>query len=200
MIGPLMGDLAKIIVLLLGGAVVLMIAAAAAARWMRPERRVSRAVRRGLTAVADAEIVTAEAGAGLCLETGAISVAWDKGRWRLDYRLDELMGAEILIDDAIAARVFRGEARLPLERIASEAESVGVRLLFDDPLHPDFELGLWPAATGERRRASIAASVREANTWLARVEAIVRRPIATAPVIRADRPSPPPVSDDEGDD
>jgi len=192
-----MGDIARAFVLLLGGACILMLAAAAAARWRRPERRVSRALRRGLAAPADAELVTAETGAGFCLETGAISVAWDKGRWRLDYRLDELLGAEILIDDAVSARIFRGEARLPLERIPAEADSISVRLLFDDPRHPEFELDLWPAVAG---RVGVAPAVREANTWLARLEPIVRKPVAMAPVIRADRFGTAPPTLVEGDD
>jgi hypothetical protein len=56
---------------------------------------------------------------------------------------------------------------------------VTLRLIFDDPRHPDFALDLW--LTGdERRRESPAPAdaIQEANRWLARAEAIVRRPIA----------------------
>jgi hypothetical protein len=196
-----MGDLARIVLLLLGGAGILTLAAGTVLSWTRPQRRVRRAVRRGVGAKPDAEIITAESGAGFSVETGLIAISWERGRWRMDYRLDELLGVEVLIDDAVAARVFRDEARLPLERIASEADNVSLRLLFEDPRHPDFEIKLWPPdAPAGKEFATTAAAIREANTWLARIESIVRRLARTAPVIRGGVPERSGASRDGGTD
>ena len=43
-------------------------------------------------------------GAGFSFQTGLAAVAWDRGAWCLIYRLDELSGAELLIDDLVVAR------------------------------------------------------------------------------------------------
>ncbi len=177
--------------LLLGGAAVLTLAAGPVLGLARPQRRVRRSLVRGIGARPDAELITADTGAGFCLETNIIAVSWAKGRWRLDFSLDELLGAEILIDDVVAARAFRGEARLPLERITADADNVCVRLLFDDPRHPDFEISVWPTSSPPTKDlATPAAAVREANTWLMRIENIVRRLDRTAPIIRADVSEP----------
>ena len=44
-------------------------------------------------------------GAGASLETGLFGVAWDSGKWCLVYRLDELMGAELIIDGQVVGAV-----------------------------------------------------------------------------------------------
>ncbi|MES2724872.1 MAG: hypothetical protein V4656_17105, partial [Pseudomonadota bacterium] len=62
------------------------------------------------------------------------------------------------------------------------AARVTLRLIFDDPQHPDFELDLWLTGDESRRvAASPGAAVLEANRWLARAEAILRRPRALTP-------------------
>ena len=64
-----------------------------------------------------------------------------------------------------------------------------LRLIFDDPHHPDFDLDLWLAGDEARRRAtSPGDAMQEANRWLARAEAILRRPIA--PRVAAAMPGP----------
>jgi hypothetical protein len=197
-----MGEAARDVLLLLAAAAVLTLAAFPVLWLLAPERRVRRALGRAVGAKLDAEVVTAEAGAGYSTESDAIAVAWDRGRWRLSYRSDEILGAEIIIDGAIAARVFRAEPRLPLERVASDAESVSLRLLFEDPRHPDFEIALWPAAAGGRPPATAGDAIRQANTWLARTEALLRRRPIAAPVIRAEasEPRPPIRGFEETDD
>ena len=115
------------------------------------------------------------------------------------------MGAELLIDGRVVARAFRDEPRRPLDQVVSSASQVTLRLIFDDPRNPDFELDLWLAGDEARREAaSPAAAIQEANRWLARSEAVLRRPpapIPPAPVVaRAEPASPPPLpwpSEDE---
>jgi hypothetical protein len=60
--------------------------------------------------------------------------------------------------------------------------------MFSDPRQPDFEMSLWPAPAGAPGPASAAAAVRQANTWLARTEALLRHPSPGPPVIRSDEP------------
>ena len=174
------------------------------------ERRIGAALKRVLGGPSEATIIARgrARGAGLSVTTGLFATAWDKGDWCMVYRLDEVTGAELLIDGEVAARVFRGENRKALDRVPATAREVTLRLVFDDPVNADFDLQLWAAGDETRRDAPTAASCAQAaNQWLARVEAIVRRPRA-APVVSASppppapkvakrAPPPPPPADDE---
>jgi hypothetical protein len=152
------------------------------ALWLLDE---TRRIRRTLTRVlgADVEIMIVARsrgrGAGVSFATGLCAVGWDAGAWCLIYRIDELMGAELIIDGQVVGRAFRGEPRRALEQLVTDASRVTLRLIFDDPHHPDFDLDLWVAGDERRRTGgSPADAVQEANRWLARAEAILRRPQA----------------------
>lgn len=165
--------------------------------WLHDERRIRRALRRVLRAEPEALIIAQGRGrgAGFSFATGLTAVAWDKGAWCLVYRIDELAGAELIVDGQVVARAYRGEARKALEQAVSSADQVTLRLIFDDPRYPDFELDLWQQGD-ERRRDdwSPRSAIAEANRWLTRVEAILRRPgrprVAPAPVVAATPPQP----------
>jgi hypothetical protein len=76
---------------------------------------------------------------------------------------------------------FRGEPRRALDELADREELVRLRFVFDDPRHPDFELDLWrPEDEGRRGRLEPDEALREANRWLARLEALLRRPAGAA--------------------
>lgn len=187
-----MSDFARLFLLLaMAGAVVTALGGVAI--WMMDEaRRLRRALRRVLGAPPDAVVVARGRGrgAGLSLREGRVTVAWDGGSWCLVYRLDELQGAELLIDGQVTARVFRGEPRRALDVISRDADRVTLRLVFDDAKEPDFELDLWMAGDEQRRDAiSPAQAAQEANRWIARVEAILRRP--QAPRAQPDFAHPP---------
>lgn len=173
------------------------------------ERRIGAALKRVLGGPSEATIIAKgrARGAGLSVTSGLFATAWDKGDWCMVYRLEEVTGAELLIDGEVAARVFRGETRKALDRVPATAREVTLRLVFDDPVNPDFDLQLWAAGDETRRDAPTAAGCAQAaNQWLARIEAIVRRP-RTAPVVSAAPPppapkvakraAPPPPPDDE---
>lgn len=182
------------------------------------DRRLRRALRNVLKSEPEGVVVARGRGrgAGFSFSTNLLAVAWDRGAWCLIYRLDELMGAELLVDGQVMGRVFRGEGRRAIDHVAPQAQTVTLRLIFDDPRHPDFTLDLWAPGDEQRRDAgSPAELVQEANRWLARCEAIVRRPLpprpekpAPAPATVAQRPAPappPPAEafddfDDEEDD
>jgi hypothetical protein len=191
-------DLPRVLVLIaLCGAA--LTAAGAVGRWfLDEERRLHRALSRVLKAPPDAMVVARGRGrgAGFSFETGLAAVAWDGGAWCLVYRLGEFNGAELLIDGQSAARAVRDEPRRALDQTPSAAAQVTLRLFFDDPRHPDFDLHLYLAGdeAGHRPRTP-ADAVLEANRWLARADAILRRPSAPrgpapAPVSRAAPPDP----------
>ncbi|MET3664536.1 hypothetical protein [Caulobacter sp. 1776] len=182
------------------------------------DRRIRRALRNVLKSDPEGVVVARGRGrgAGFSFSTNLLAVAWDRGAWCLVYRLDELMGAELLVDGQVMGRVFRGEGRRAIDHVAPQAQSVTLRLVFDDPRHPDFTLELWAPGDEQRRESrSPAELMQEANRWLARCEAIVRRPLpprperpvpAAPPVVARTAPPPPPpppppeAFDDEDDD
>ena len=161
------------------------------------DRRIRRALRHVLKSEAEGVVVARGRGrgAGFSFSTNLLAVAWDRGAWCLVYRLDELMGAELLVDNQVMGRVFRGEGRRAIDHVAPQADTVTLRLTFDDPRHPDFALELWAPGDEQRRESrSPAELVQEANRWLARCEAIVRRPLPprperAAPVVAAPQPA-----------
>ncbi|MBI5942042.1 MAG: hypothetical protein HY859_16620 [Caulobacterales bacterium] len=173
------------------------------ALWFLDEpRRIRRALRRVLRSEPEAMVLAKGRGrgAGFSFQTGLAAVAWDRGDWCLIYRIDELIGAELVVDGQVAARVYRGEPRRALDQMVSSADQVTLRLLFDDPRNPDFDLDLWLRGDEARRDDwSPQAAIQEANRWLARADAILRRPPAPkpAPVVSAPPPSPPPAPIDD---
>ncbi|MDR6627297.1 hypothetical protein [Caulobacter segnis] len=162
------------------------------------DRRIRRALRNVLKSEPEGVIVARGRGrgAGFSFSTNLLAVAWDRGAWCLVYRLDELTGAELLVDNQVMGRVFRGEGRRAIDHMSPQADTVTLRLVFDDPRHPDFTLDLWAPGDEQRRESRSAGElVQEANRWLARCEAIVRRPLPPRPEKAAPvtvRPPPPP--------
>lgn len=183
-----MSEWLKLVLALGGAAVALTLAAMAATRLMNEPRRLGRAFRQGLGTAPDAALIAAGTGRGVALSLAArrFVTAWDRGGWRMDYPLDDLIGAELELDGHVAARALRDESRRRLERQSGQEADVRLRFLFDDPTHPDFELTLWPSAARNgfaRPRDAIA----EANRWLARIEAVQRRAGAPAAVAKPSR-------------
>lgn len=206
-----MTDMARLLLMLgLAGTAVTFIGSLAL--WFFDEpRRMRRALRRVLKGEPEAMVLARGRGrgSGFSFETGLAAVAWDRGNWCLVYRIDELIGAELIIDGQVVARVFRGEPRRALDQVVSSADQVTLRLIFDDPRNPDFDLDLWLRGDEARRDDwSPGAAIQESNRWLARADAILRRPPAPrpAPVVStppAPRPAaatadePPPWDDDD---
>lgn len=194
-----MNEAARLLLMLgLAGTAVTFLGSAAL--WFLDEdRRIRRALARVLKGAAEAVVIARGRGrgAGVCFETGLAAVAWDMGRWCLVYRIDELVGAELLVDGHVAARVYRGEPRRALDRVAGTAAQVTLRLIFDDPRNPDFELDLWLSGDEARREARSAAdAIQEANSWLARADAILRRPVTPRAPTPVSRPEPESEDDD----
>ena len=164
--------------------------ASAVAWWMEEERRLYRLARKVLAGRPDGFIVAVgrNAAAGFRLETRQVLVMRDGGAHALLYALNKLIGAELIVDDQVVARVMRDEPRRALDAVAASANQVVLRLMFDDPRNPDFSLELWlPGDQFHKRARTPAAVIREARAWIGRCEAILRR--ATPP-----DPAPPPTA------
>jgi hypothetical protein len=183
---------------LLGFAGVAVTLVAGIARWRMNE---SRRIQRGLKAVLKGDLhgflpaLGRGKGMGFNFTANKAAVVWDAGAWGLVYALDELMGAEVIVDGLVVGRVHRGEQRKALEAFDA-AERVALRLVFDDLAHPDFVLDLWlPQDEGRRDELPPPEAIAEANRWLARIEALLRRPMTTrrpaAPAVVATAAAPP---------
>ncbi len=188
-----MSEAARLMLLLaLAGAGVTFLGSAAI--WlMDPQRRLQRALKRVLKAFPEAMLLSPPSGRGVgfSFDSGMLAVCWNNGGWCLLYRIEELAGAELLIDDQVVGRALRGEPSRTLDRAGGAAESVVLRLIFDDPRHPDFDLDLWTRSDTMRRvSATPAEAIAEGNSWLARTEAILRRPKPALAIVAA----PPPVA------
>jgi hypothetical protein len=175
----------------------LTFAGSAAAWWFDEERRLRRMVRRALGGEPDGVIIARgrDAAAGFRLASEHIVVMRDGGARALLYTLRTLIGAELIIDGQVAARAIRDEPRRALDHIASAANRVTLRLVFDDPRHPDFDLDLWlPEDDHHRDTRPPSEAIREARGWLARVEALLRR---AGPAVEDPRVAEAPIVEDE---
>ena len=208
-----MSELLRLALIIAAAGVLLTLAAAVATRLLTEARRLDRAFRQGLGARPDASLIAHGAGRGvaLSLEARRIVTAWDRGGWRMVYPLEDLIGAELDLDGDVAARAVRGEAPRRLDRTSGAEREVRLRLLFDDARHPDFDLVLWPSQAARGGFAKPREAIAEANRWVARVEAILRRAGPTASVaprqpappswtVAAPNQEPPPWDEDDLDD
>ena len=200
-----MTDFARLLVLLAVCGLAVTVAGSASIWFMDEERRIRRALKRVLGAKPDALVIAKGRGRGMgfSLAARSMAVVWDSGGWCLVYRLDELVGAELIIDGQTAGRVHHGETRRALDLIPTHADQISLRLLFDDPMRPDFDLDLWLAGDEARRDSpSPSKAVKEANQWLARIEALQRRAApkpAWSRAAPAENAAPPPALQGEAE-
>lgn len=197
-----MDFLRALLLLGIAGSAVTMIGSAAA-WWLDEERRLRRYMVRALRGEPDAAIFALgrNAAAGFRLESGHVMVMWNGGARALLYRIDALEGAELIVDDHVAGRVYRGEPRRALDHVDGGARRVTLRLIFNDPRDPDFDLDLWlPEDQSRRNTRDPAAAIQEARTWLARADALLRRPATPARIQSTTEEEDDPPSSEEDDD
>jgi hypothetical protein len=176
-----------LMMLALAGAAVTF-AGSGIAWFQNDQRRIRRALKKVLSAEPQNVLSGYGKGVGFDLEKGLAAVAWDGGEWCLVYKASELLGAELIIDGQVAARVYRDEPRRALDQVGAEAARVTLRLVFDDPKHPDFTIDLWIFDPRARNQPPPAETVKVANRWVSGLESLIRR---HAPKV-APRPGPPP--------
>lgn len=101
------------------------------------------------------------------------------------YTIGDLFGLEVFVDGKVFARVVRAGSHKPLDTgsykavddIDPNVQTVVMRLIFDDPSHPDYELKLWdPNDALTARAEGPRAALITARKWFYHVEAILRRP------------------------
>ena len=102
---------AQAVMALAGGGVSLTLFAAAGMWWMEPSRRLSRALSRALEARPDALAFSPLRGRaiGMALDERRVAVVDGFDDPGLVFDLDELVGAELILDGQVAARAMRGE-------------------------------------------------------------------------------------------
>lgn len=201
-----MNDVLRLVILLVIAALALTAIGAMVARWLDPARRLVRYLRLALQATPEAVMLDRGAGKAMAfnIEAGKIAVLWDKGRKGYVYRLAQLTGAEMMVDNIVIARCFRDRPVMPLDEIPLSASRGVMRLVFDNPRDPEYELEIWPAMNGRGHEyPSPAEAVQAGRKWLTRLEALLRRapprtltrPAAPAPIL-PDEDEPPPWDDD----
>lgn len=202
-----MNDALRLALLLVIAALALTAVGALAARSLDPARRLTRYLRMALGAEPEGVMMDRGGGRAMAfdLKAGRIAVLWDKGRKGLVYPLSQLIGAEMMVDNIVLARCFRDRQPMPLDEIPLAAHRGVIRVVFDDPREPEYELEIWPAMNGRgHEHRSPADAVQAGRKWLTRLEAILRRPAprtltrpaALAPVL-PDEDEPPPWDEDE---
>jgi len=190
-----MHDLVRLILMLGIAASAATLLGSAIAWWMDETRRMTRIATNVLGGAPDGVIVAQGRGAAAAfrLEVGRVLVMRDGGAHALLYPISLLLGAEMLVDEQVVARVAEGEPRRLLDRIPTSARHVSLRLMFDDPRHPDFSLDLWlPADEGRKHARAAPLVIQEARAWLSRAEALLRRKAAPTQAAVVATPSPPP--------
>jgi hypothetical protein len=175
------------------------------AQALDPQRRILRYLRQALGAEPQGALVDRSQGRGMAfnIEAAKVSVLWDGGRRGLIYRLEQLVGGEMMVDHRVIASVYRDAPPKRLEDIPASAHKISLRLVFDAPSDPEFELELWPARHGRNPQyRSPAEATQAGRKWLASLEAILRKPkprtlTKPAPLMPPDEDEPP--WDDEED-
>jgi hypothetical protein len=129
------------------------------------------------------------------IDAGKIAVLWDRGRKGYVYKLEQLVGAEMMVDNLVLARCFRDRPIVPLDEIPLSAHRGVIRVVFHNPRDPEYELELWPALNGRGHEYPTPAdAVQAGRKWLARLEALLHRPAPRT----LTRPAPPaPILPDE---
>jgi hypothetical protein len=203
-----MNDALRLVLLLVIAGLALTAVGGLLARYFDPRRRFLRYLRMALQAAPEGVMLDRGGGRALAfnIEAAKVAILWDKGRKGLVYRMDQLLGGEMMVDHQVLARSYRGEPRRPLDEIPTGSHRTTLRLMFDNPRDPEFELELWPARHGRGHEyPSPADAVLSGRRWLASLESILRRPaprMLTKPAPLAPLPEeePPPWDEDEGFD
>jgi hypothetical protein len=202
-----MNDAMRLAVLLVIAALALTAVGALIARWLDPARRLTRYLRMALDAQPEGVMMDRGGGRAMAfnLRTGKMAVLWDKGRKGFVYKLEQLVGAEMMVDNIVLARCFRDRPPMPLDEIPLAAHRGVMRVVFDNPHEPEYELEIWPAMNGRgHEHRSPADAVQAGRKWLTRLEAIQRRPaprtltrpLAPTPIL-PDEDDPPPWDEDD---
>ncbi len=110
------------------------------------------------------------------------------------YKMSDLMGMEVIVDNIVVGRVMRSGPHIMLDNISPTVHRVTMRLMFDDPSFPSFEPVIWAPDDGLTARAEGPRKALEnVRHWFYHVEAVMRRSISAPRPIVGAPPSAAPV-------
>lgn len=155
-----------------------MSAATAARAAAVPRRTKLGRLHRSLSKVLKGEVATEIAACGRAVgfhhSRRMLAVTWDDGAWCLLYRVDELLGVELLVDGRPVMRAFRNERRAACKVGGRARMQVNLRLLFADKAYPEFVLELWNVTrVAPGAPDSSEAAILEGTRWFAGIEALL---------------------------
>jgi hypothetical protein len=174
-----MNDAMRLVLLLAITGVALTVVGGLLARFFDPQRRLNRYLRQALQATPEGVMLDRGIGKALAfnIEAGRVAILWDRGRKGLIYKMDQLLGGEMMVDHVVLARSYLNEPRKLLDEIPMSAHKITLRLIFDNPRDPEFELELWPARHGRGHEyPSPADAIVAGRRWLTSLDSILRRP------------------------
>ena len=118
-----MNDALRLILLLVIAALALTAVGALIARSLDQGRRLTRYLRMALGAEPEGVMMDRGGGRAMAfnIDAGKIAVLWDQGKKGLVYKLDQLNGAEMMVDNIVLARCFRDRQPMPLDEIPMAA-------------------------------------------------------------------------------
>ena len=182
----------RFLILFALGAVLITGAAMIHGWWMEPARRSRRVLATRLGGALDAIALASHRGQGVALRVSppGIAVLRGPGDRGLAFGFEELLGVELMVNGEVRARVFRGEARRPLDVTRITLEHLALRLVFDDLRYPEFELRLLEPEDGVEGSSQVLDGARR---MFAHLEAILRQP-RPEPVTATAAPPPAPPS------
>lgn len=109
------------------------------------------------------------------------------------YHIREMIGIEVFVNNKVTARILRGGPHKMFDDIAPQVDRVTIRLVFNDPSKPDFELVLWdPNDSLSARAEGPRVAMETARRWFYHVEAIIRKPLPEIEAELEPKPVPPP--------
>jgi hypothetical protein len=154
-------------------------------------RQILRGLRNVLQGELEAYLIDYGHGRGIGFNFAAMTmaVAWRAGEWCLVYRLEELLGVELIVDDWATGWAFAKDHLKTADPLAGAKERIGLRLVFADPQYADFELELWSAElAGDSTAPDAAEAIELGDRWLAELHRLLNpKPLAAA--VRAE-PAP----------
>lgn len=167
------------------GACLLLVAAAAvlltglrlaANAYNEPGRQIFRGLRKVLQGEIHAFVIDygGGRGVGFNFNTMMMATTWDAGAWCLPYRVEELLGVELVVDDRVEGWAFAKGQLWAADADAAADKQVTLRHLFDDPHHPHFALELWSAArAADEAIPDARTAVDKGNRWLEGMAALM---------------------------
>jgi hypothetical protein len=164
----------------------LLAAGASAARFYNEKGHLMlRGLRKVLGGQVEAHLIDRARGRaiGFNFAKDMMAVTWNAGEWCLVYRIEELRGAELIVDGWVTGWAFADEPRSSSDVRAGAKEHVVLQLTFEDARYVDFQLELWSRNMASESTASGGLNAIElGNRWLADIHELLNRAPAAAAV------------------